>query len=83
MEDDCRRVSTAHARCTDAATCKRKLREMRGFFGGLVAPRLRTILDFSDRDRPTCTSEAGLVAAPPIAPRCERYHDGKMTKRGR
>jgi hypothetical protein len=26
-------------------------------------------MNLSDRDRPTCTSEAGLVAAPPIAPR--------------
>ena len=26
-------------------------------------------MNLSDRDRPTCTSEAGLVAAPPISPR--------------
>jgi hypothetical protein len=26
-------------------------------------------MNLSDRDRPTCISEAGLIAAPPISPR--------------
>jgi len=49
-------------------------------YGGLIRskesnPDSAPFPTFGDRDRPTCTSEAGLVAAPPIAPRCERYRD--------
>jgi hypothetical protein len=35
-------------------------------------------MNLSDRDRPTCTSEAGLVAAPPIAPRSPSAHHDRQ-----
>ena len=42
------------------------------------------ITNLSDRDRPTCTSEAGLVAAPPISPRSlQAIMSDKLAKKGR
>jgi len=38
----------------------------------------------SDRNRPTCTSEAGLVAAPPISPRSlKAIMTDKLAKKSR
>jgi hypothetical protein len=41
-------------------------------------------MNLSDRDRPTCTSEAGLIAAPPISPRSlKAIMTDKLTKKCR